>query len=140
MIDEGYIKYQIDWTETPPIDRDLSELIKYRNLLWDQQLIGYYQDHGVGYGNISILSDQGPEFVISGTQTGHIPQLDQSHFALATTWDLEQNTLACSGPIKASSEALTHAAVYACSPKIKAVIHIHSRKLWDYMLPRRHGL
>ena len=38
------------------------------------------------------------------------------------------------GPIKASSESLTHAAIYECSADIKAVIHIHHKEFWDKAL------
>ena len=38
----------------------------------------------------------------------------------------------CHGPVKASSESLTHAAVYADS-KVNAVIHVHNLKLWNYL-------
>ena len=36
--------------------------------------------------------------------------------------------------IEASSEALTHAAIYASNPKIKAVFHIHSKDIWEKMI------
>ena len=133
MIDDGYIKYWINWEQSPPLAGDLSEVIAVRNRLYKMGLIGYYEQHQVGYGNISILSEEPPSFWVSGTQTGHIPVLGAEHFALATAWDLDENRLDCRGPVKASSESLTHAAVYACSPEIKAVIHIHHLKLWKWM-------
>lgn len=136
MIDEGYIKFEIDWQKAPPLSGDLRDIIRVRNQLYVQKLIGYYEQHKVGYGNISILSSQPPSFIVSGTQTGHLPLLSGDHFTLATHWDLAKNSLACVGPVKASSESLTHAAVYACSNTIKAVIHVHHLELWEWMLSR----
>lgn len=142
MIDEGYIKYQIDWQQAPPIETDISELIEVRNQLFKMGLIGFYEEHQVGYGNISVRCEQPGEFVVSGTQTGGIPVLDQSHFTEVTDWNLKGNRLSCRGPIKASSESLTHAAVYDCDPGIKAIIHVHALDLWKWMLdtyPFTHG-
>ncbi len=136
MIDEGYIKFDIQWEKTPPLTDDLKQIIRVRNQLYAQGLIGYYEEHQVGYGNISILSPNPPQFIVSGTQTGDIPILNEDHFCRAVSWDLDTNTLACKGPVKASSESLTHAAVYACSPDIKAVIHVHHLELWKWMLSR----
>ena len=42
-----------------------------------------------------------------------------------------QNSLTCTGPIKASSESLSHAVVYECSPETNAVIHIHNLDMWE---------
>lgn len=134
MIDEGYIKYQIHWTEAPPLSLDLSELIRTRNLLYKRGWIGEYPDLGIGFGNVSQRCPGG--FVVSGTQTGHLPQLTEKHFSLVNRYDLDQNELWCSGPVKASSEALTHAAIYACDPSIQAVLHIHHKAWWNHLLHR----
>lgn len=136
MIDEGYIKFDIQWEKAPPVPENLDQIIQVRNRLYQQRLIGFYEEHQVGYGNISVLSASPPQFIVSGTQTGHIPQLGKEHFTIATAWDLDANSLSCVGPVKASSESLTHAAVYACSPEIKAVIHVHHLELWQWMLSR----
>ncbi len=39
-----------------------------------------------------------------------------------------------SGVIEASSEVLTHAAIYEANPKIKAIFHIHSKSIWEKMI------
>ncbi|MDF1672500.1 MAG: class II aldolase/adducin family protein, partial [Vicingaceae bacterium] len=44
--------------------------------------------------------------------------------------------LDCIGKIKASAESLTHAAFYDVDSSIKAVIHIHSRHLWDVLIDK----
>lgn len=134
MIDEGYIKYQIDWTKAPPVTDEIDELIAVRNQLYEMELIGFYEEHQVGYGNISLKTPENGKFIVSGTQTGGLPVLDRSHFTTVLDYDLEQNRLSCLGPVKASSESLTHAAVYACSPEIQAIIHVHTYGLWEWML------
>ncbi|TAE46747.1 MAG: class II aldolase/adducin family protein, partial [Bacteroidetes bacterium] len=47
-----------------------------------------------------------------------------------------QNKLWCRGPVSASSESLTHAAVYQADPGCQAVIHVHHRLWWEQSLDR----
>ncbi|MEB3213655.1 MAG: class II aldolase/adducin family protein [Leptolyngbyaceae bacterium] len=130
MQDEGVIKFSCTWESAQLVDFPaLGELITWRDRMFAAGFIGTYPD-GIGYGNISLRL-KGHTFVISGTQTGHLDRTDASHYTLVDHWDIEQNTLHCTGPLKASSESLTHAALYAFSPAIQAVIHIHHRGLWQ---------
>lgn len=132
-IDEGYIKYQQHFQLSAALpDGDLKELNDHRNKLHHQNLIGAYDD-GIGFGNISMRKE-GRRFVISGTQTGHIPTLSAQHYTLITDYDIVGNQVWCKGPVKASSESLTHAAVYELSNEIEAVIHVHSLDLWQKWL------
>lgn len=133
MIDEGYIKYRCDWHEAPALPEELvAELNGWRNRLYDAGLVGYYEQHGVGYGNVSVRDGDG--FIISGTQTGHIARTDASHYARVSACDIDANRVVCDGPVKASSEALTHAAIYALDPAIGAVVHVHDQALWQEMI------
>ncbi|MEI6139325.1 MAG: class II aldolase/adducin family protein [Mariniphaga sp.] len=102
----------------------------WRNELWLKTLIGAYHD-GIGYGNISARVPQRDRFYISGTATGGIPELDHFHYPLVERCDTAFNALWCRGLIKASSESMSHAAIYSAIPEVGAVVHIHSRKLWD---------
>lgn len=130
-IDEGYVKYVSHWQAGPPPDADaVAVLNRWRKPLYDAGLIGHYDDLNVGFGNISVRSGSEGRFVISGTQTGHIENTLSEHFSLVTAADIDANTVHCVGPIQASSEALTHAALYALSPAIGAVVHVHDRDLW----------
>ena len=43
---------------------------------------------------------------------------------------MERNTLSCRGLARASSESLSHAAIYEAAPDARAVIHIHSARIW----------
>ncbi len=131
MIDEGYTKYECDWELAPALPADaVEELNAWRNRLHDKGLVGYYPEHGVGFGNVSIREGDGDAFIISGTQTGHIARTDESHYARVTRCDIPANRVCCEGPVQASSEALTHAAIYALNPAIRAVVHVHDAALW----------
>ena len=133
-LDEGYIKYHCEWQQAaaPPADL-LTDLNHWRQQMYDLRLIGYYDEHGVGYGNISIRNPHNPQkMIISGTQTGHISHLEAHHYTMVESYDLTQNRLTCRGPIKASSESLTHAAIYELDPSHNAVIHIHHLGMWQH--------
>lgn len=134
-MDEGYIKYQCKWTRSDPISTEfLNEINRVRQALFDRNWIGEYPESKIGFGNLSVRFPENEQyFIISGTQTGGLNQLGPDHYALVTAWNLDKNVVHCEGPLKASSEALTHAGIYALSPEIKSVIHIHHAVLWDKM-------
>lgn len=131
MIDEGYIKFDCEWTKGPPLDdSEIAELNRWRRPLFDAGLLGQYEDSGIGFGNISMRCGPDPQFVISGTQTGHLADLTGAHYARVTAYDIRDNRVACWGPVRASSESLTHAAIYELDPDIRAIAHVHSDALW----------
>ena len=137
MIDEGYTKYEFDWQRTPALaPEQIADLNAWRNRLYDVGFIGYYPELGVGYGNVSIREGDSDTFIISGTQTGHIPRTDERHYARVLSCDIEANRVVCEGPVQASSEALTHASIYALDPGIRAVVHVHDVVLWNELLDR----
>ena len=130
--DEGYIKYESVWAPGPPPAAAVAEeLDRWRHELYAMGLIGYDDDHEVGYGNISVHASQPGQFFISGTQTGHLEHTDRSHYTLVTSCDIETNRVHCCGPVEASSEAMTHAAIYRVNLGIRAVVHVHSTDLWN---------
>ena len=131
MIDEGYTKFVVEWTQTAPLKvAEIEGLIRWRKPLYEAGLIGQYEDIGVGYGNISVRSSADGLFLISGTQTGHLAELSNKHFSLVTDFDLKTNSVTCTGPIQASSESMTHATIYSLDSSINAVVHIHSAEMW----------
>jgi ribulose-5-phosphate 4-epimerase/fuculose-1-phosphate aldolase len=150
-LDEGYIKYQCNWINTSSISRDeIRELNRWREKLYQLNLIGQY-DNGIGFGNISIRDaentalatessraqhNQSTHFIISGTTTGSIAHLTEKHYTRVIAFDWDKNSVTCVGLIKASSEALTHAAVYVANPQVNAVIHVHHRQLWQQLIDR----
>ncbi|GJL73746.1 MAG: hypothetical protein NMNS01_29450 [Nitrosomonas sp.] len=133
MIDEGYIKFQCYWQKAAALQEDLSELIHWRNKFLQMGLIGYYPDINVGFGNISQKVG-GKQFIISGTQTGHIEHIQAEHFTTVTDYNISTNEVWCKGPVKASSESMTHAMIYENDPMVEAVIHIHSEAFWKQLI------
>lgn len=135
MIDEGVIKFELDWQEGPPPDPALVAVLnRWREPLYAAGLIGHYRELDVGYGNLSIRGRGDGHFIVSGTQTGHLAQPGAEHYTLVTDYDIAANRLSCRGPVRASSESMTHAALYELSAGIGAVVHVHSATLW-----RRYG-
>ncbi len=72
-------------------------------------------------------------FLITGTATGGIPAIGPEHITEVIAYDIASNRLRCRGPVQASSESLSHAAVYECDPMIVAVIHVHHLVLWEQL-------
>ncbi len=128
---EGVIKYRLDYTESEACSSELLEAIQqWRLTLFQLELIGQNPGRygGLGYGNISIRHGDG--FIISGTQTGGVEQLLPEHYALVEYCDPLTNHIIAKGPVKPSSEALTHGTVYALDDSVQAVIHVHSPEIW----------
>ncbi len=136
-IDEGYTKFICDWTECVLEEfKETAELCRWRRPLYDAGLIGIYADVGIGFGNISMRVGSGTEFLVSGTQTGHLQYVGPQHFALVTYADPERNRVCCRGAVQASSESMTHAALYQTDSSITAVVHVHSKRLWNLLRDR----
>lgn len=139
MQEEGVIKFVLEFTaaEAAAIP-GLDELNAWRCVLRQLGLIG--QDRarygGCGFGNISrrlppydATKNHRP-FVISGSQTGHLDELSSAGFATVSEYDAARNRVVASGPVKPSSESLTHGAVYNASADIRVIYHVHSPAIW----------
>ncbi|MEM9681174.1 MAG: class II aldolase/adducin family protein, partial [Bacteroidota bacterium] len=140
MIDEGYIKYTCDWERCSIIkEHEIMALNSWRNRLYQLGLIGVY-DNGIGFGNVSQrVLDQ--EFIISGTQTGSLSTLTAEHYSRVVHCNVDNNYLQCVGMIQASSESMTHYAVYQSFKEIQYVFHIHHFNMWKkhlFKLPTTH--
>lgn len=132
---EGYIKFSCDWEQKEILIQDelFHMLEEERTRIYELGLIGVYPD-GIGFGNISVRTGEGSAFLITGSATGQFAKLNQSHYALVTKYNFEQNTISCTGQTKASAESLTHAAVYEALPEVGAVVHVHCLWLWGKLL------
>jgi len=133
--EEGTIKFNCIWEKTGPVvPQDVFlTLNKWRCAMFDLHLIGAYAN-GVGYGNISLRVQGSRYFFITGSATGNFERSAPEHYALVTSCNFKKNSVICSGPVKASSESLSHAAIYECRKNIGAVIHIHHLKMWEKLL------
>ncbi len=129
-----YIKFICEHaaTELSPFD-GLAELNAYRRKLLQLRLIGL-DSNGVGFGNLSIRDGTTNNFYITGSATGGIAELTSADYASVVAYDFKKNWLRCVGAAIASSESLTHAAIYESDAKAGAVIHCHDSKLWTALL------
>jgi len=121
-------------------------------LAWRQHLVAAKvlgQDpmryQGAGFGNLSArLSNQrlkgdhapsaqgaGGAFIITATQTGHLPSLDASMLCVVDSFDLKDNSVKSHGPRPPSSESMTHGVIYALKRSIRFVFHGHAPTLWS---------
>lgn len=131
MRDEGVTKYQCTHIRQKLRPHPLlQDLVDCRNRLFRKGLIGVYSD-GIGYGNVSLRPEVKEGFYITGTQTGSLNEIGIGHLSYVRACNIEANSVICEGPVAASSESLTHAAVYGLDPGIRAVVHVHARSLWQ---------
>ncbi|MBE9183786.1 class II aldolase/adducin family protein [Microcoleus sp. LEGE 07076] len=133
-MDEGVVKYRCDWKEADPVAAgDIADLMEWRERLHSWGLIAVYEN-GIGFGNVSVRIGNSCQFVISGTQTAHLPDIGPESYCTVTEFNLEQNFLGCRGPVPASSESLTHAALYLHRDDVGGIIHVHNPQLWHKLL------
>lgn len=136
---EGVIQYRLAFIEGPPEPAEhLLELIAWRKILRLVGMLGQDPDRyaGLGFGNLSLRLAGGkqpsrqPRFIISGSQTGSLADVGPEHFATVIGWDIEENRVEARGPLRPSSETMTHAAIYAAAEDVSCVIHAHSPEIW----------
>jgi len=134
---EGVIKYRLDYEQSEPVTDNLYYLNTWRSILHGLGLIGQDSSRyeGYGFGNLSQRSQlDKSQFIISGTQTGNHEMLEKSDYVCVKYCDVEKNHVIASGPVKPSSEALTHSMFYQLGSSIQCVMHIHSPGLWQFGL------
>lgn len=138
---EGVIKFQLDFTSTPALPpEELREISAWRKLLCLTELIGQVPDRyeGYGFGNISrrLPPLDAPQnerrFVISGTQTGNVVDLLPEHYAVVSSYYPAKNLVVGQGPVRPSSESLTHGMVYDMDATAEWVMHAHSPRIWHH--------
>ncbi|MEP6822431.1 MAG: class II aldolase/adducin family protein [Chthoniobacterales bacterium] len=129
MSETGSVKFTHEQDSADPISfRDLAALNRCRRQLLQLSLLGV-DAAGIGFGNVSVRDPIGG-FVITGSNTGALPELGAEQLSRVTAFNLDRNWLRCDGATIASSESLTHAAVYEADESVSAVIHCHSRPIW----------
>lgn len=128
---EGVIKFNCQWKPEKIVIDDLflSELNTNRRLLLEHHLIGRDND-GNSYGNISIRMPTGV-FLVTGSSTGHLIELKAENLSEVVDYSFYKNTLSCRGLTRASSESLSHAAVFETLDHINVVIHVHQKEKWE---------
>lgn len=131
----GFVKFNCHWSQSGPVisDEQFEIINSWREILFNMDLIGAYEN-GVAFGNISMRIGSSHSFVITGSATGEIPELEPGHYVKVNSFNIEDNAVQCIGPLKASSESLTHAAIYSADPGVNAVVHVHSLDLWNELI------
>jgi len=130
---DGVIKYRSQRVAgTFALPPEWEQLNTARTQLFDLGLIGV-TDQGVGYGNLSVRT-QGDQFVITASATGAARQLSAQQYCLVESFSVAHNTVVCRGALDASSESMTHGAIYQVNPLVRCVVHGHSRVLFDALL------
>ena len=131
---EGYVKFRVHRTDgEPPRGAEVDRLNEVRTELHDLDLIGVLPD-GIGYGNLSVRQNSEAVFVISGTATGGERVLPPEAYCRVDSFDAATNEVWCTGCVRASSESMSHGAVYQADDRIRCVIHVHSRELFEFMM------
>lgn len=127
---EGVVKYTVQHVAGRiDLPANVGELFTWRRRLRKLELIGA-DAQGLGYGNISVRWYASPRFLITGSQSSGLLDVDQRHFASVEVVDLDRNMLRSKGETPPSSEALTHAALYQSRSSIRAIVHVHSNPIW----------
>lgn len=132
LLAEGVTQFQLDFNEAPPLAENLLCMLNaWRSILYQLGLNGRDPARygGLAYGNVSQRIGSG--FVISGTQTGGIPDLSAFDYSMVSAFDIESNTVKAKGPLPPSSEAMTHGAAYLAHPDIQVVLHAHAPRIWQ---------
>ena len=134
MSETGVIKFDCEHVvrELAPFD-GFAELNACRRKLLQLRMVGV-DPAGIGFGNLSVRDGDSSAFYITGSGTGRLAQLGPRDVAKVTAYDFARNSVRCEGAMTASSESLTHAAVYECAPEARAVVHCHSAQLWQRLL------
>lgn len=139
MEQEGVIKFQLEFTKTAALNPEqILKLNAWRQVLVHLQMIGQTPSRydNYGFGNISrrLTAVEKPNFhnpfVISGTQTGGLATLTAAHYATILHCDSSENRVVAEGPMRPSSESMTHGMVYALAPDVNWVFHAHDPMIW----------
>ena len=129
---DGVIKYSIEHqSASTPLFSGYEQLEALRTRLFTLGLIG--EKNGIGYGNLSMRHEGSSSFFITATQTGRKQTLSREYYTYISNYDFSTFKVISQGTHKPSSEALSHAMIYAIDNRITTVIHIHSLALWKFM-------
>jgi L-ribulose-5-phosphate 4-epimerase len=132
----GSVKFKCEQVPTE-VSRfaGFAELNRYRRKLLDLEMMGV-DGSGIGFGNLSVRDGTSKRFYITGAATAGIAELTLADYAKVVAYDFAKNWLRCEGSRVASSESLTHAAVYESDPTARAVIHCHDINVWAALLDK----
>ena len=111
----------------------VAPLLAWRTVLRRLELMGQTPERygGLGFGNLSCRvpgADKG--FLITASQTSGVADAGVEHFVWVRRWDVHSFRVEAEGALPPSSEALTHAMLYARDPQVNWVLHGHCPQIW----------
>ena len=109
----------------------LAELRAWRSILRDLELLGEDPQRygGFGYGNLSLRNGRG-DFVITASQSSGETNFTDHDLVEISSVDFANFRVDARGSRPPSSEALTHAMLYAADDAVCVVFHVHSPEIW----------
>ena len=134
MTETGGVKFRAERlaAEMQPCP-DLAELNLYRSKLRERRFIG--QDaNRIGFGNISVKAKNETGFFITISGGAIRESIGQADLVWVKSWSFAENLVRFVGPGTPSAETLTHAAIYGANRSVGAVLHIHDRSVWDWLV------
>ncbi len=127
--EESISKFKLTLKRAPAPDLNhVIALEKWRTLFFRLGLIGESQTEKIGYGNLSSRLNS-KSFIITGSQTGHLPQLQSHHYTRVIDCDLKKSILTAEGLIPPCRESLTHSKIYIAHPNINYIFQVHHKNL-----------
>ena len=131
--DDVVPKFKLTLKRAPaPEQTQYIALEKWRALFYRLGLVGEYPNENIGYGNLSSRVHK-KSFIITGSQTGHLPHLQAHHYTKVIDCDLKKGSLTAEGLIPPSPESLLHYEIYEANSAIQSVFHVHHQKLWEML-------
>jgi L-ribulose-5-phosphate 4-epimerase len=134
---DGVTKFKEVFTPSAPIGADkIITLDLWRRILRSLNLLGQNPEayDGAAYGNVSQRIGNGGrnrrKFIITGRQTSGLETATNEQYAIVLEYYPEQNLIVSEGPVRPSSESMTHGALYDLDSSLQFVFHVHSGKIW----------
>ncbi|MEZ5595465.1 MAG: class II aldolase/adducin family protein [Pseudomonadales bacterium] len=134
MATEGIVQFHCTLAAGPAPGTDgtaLRELAGWRRILHRLHLLGQTPTayDGLAFGNVSLRLGDG--FLVTASQTSGIECLTADDWVFVHDVDIASFATRATGTQPPSSEAMTHAVIYATNPQIRYVLHVHSPSIWQ---------
>ncbi len=136
-MEEGTIRFAYSLTtpsgELLPADA-FAGLAAWRSMLRDLHILGQDTNRygGFGFGNVSVRQPDSQSIVITASQTSGDATFNTDSLTRLDAVNFDRFWVEAVGHQPPSSEALTHAMIYASDARIRAVLHVHSPAIWRH--------
>ncbi|MBL7665964.1 MAG: class II aldolase/adducin family protein [Bacteriovoracaceae bacterium] len=121
--------YQIKKTSGPE-NHIIHSLEKWRVLFHKIKLLGESPIDKLSYGELSRRDVTDSEhFIITGEQTGGLPNLKREHYTKITEVDVKKMKILVEGSVAPPEHVFVHYAIYQALENIKFIFHIHQPQI-----------